>query len=39
MYEKIKKWYEQKLWTAENVQKAAEKAVITQQQAEEILKG
>ena len=39
MYNKIKKWYEMNLWTAEMVQQAAEKGVITQEQAEEIIKG
>lgn len=46
MFEKIKKWYEfglnnpeNALWTAEMVQQAADKCVITQQQAEEILSG
>ena len=29
MYEKIKKWYEQGLWTAEMVQNAVEKGVIS----------
>lgn len=38
MYEKIKKWYRQGLWTAEMVQNAAEKGVITQEQADEITK-
>lgn len=37
MYEKIKKWYKQGLWTAEMVQTAADKGVITQEQAAEIL--
>ncbi|MBR5306685.1 MAG: XkdX family protein [Oscillospiraceae bacterium] len=37
MYNKIKKWYEQGLWTAEMVQQAADKGVITQEQANEIL--
>lgn len=37
MYEKIKKWYKQGLWSAEQVQKAAEKGVITEEQATEIL--
>lgn len=37
MYEKIKKWYEQGLWTAEMVHQAADKGVITQAQADEIL--
>ena len=39
MYEKIKKWYYMGLWSADQVQKAAEKGVITEDQAAEILKG
>lgn len=38
MYEKIKKWYEMGLWTIEMVNKAVKKGVITEEQAEEILK-
>lgn len=38
MYNKIKKWYAMGLWTAEMVQQAADKGVITQEQANEILK-
>ena len=37
MYEKIKKWYIQGLWTEEMVQKAADKGVITHEQAADIL--
>lgn len=37
MFEKIKKWYEQRLWTEAMVRKAAEKGVISQMQCEEIL--
>ena len=37
MYEKIKKWYKQCLWSAEMVQAAADKGVITREQAAEIL--
>ena len=37
MYEKIKRWYIQGLWTEEMVQKAADKGVITQDEASEIL--
>ena len=37
MYEKIKKWYKQGLWTAEMVQNAAEKGILTPKQAAEIL--
>lgn len=38
MYEKIKKWFYMGLWSAEQVRKAAEKGVITEEQAAEILK-
>ena len=37
MYEKIKKWYKQGLWTEEMVQNAVEKGVITAEEAAEIL--
>lgn len=37
MYEKIKKWYEQGLWTAAMVKQAAEKNVITNTERYEIL--
>ena len=37
MKEKIAKWYKQGLWTAEMVQTAADKGVITKEQAAEIL--
>ena len=37
MYDKIRKWYKQGLWSAEQVQKAVEKGVITGAQAAEIL--
>lgn len=37
MFEKIKRWYEMGLWTADMVLKAVEKGVITPEQAEEIL--
>ena len=37
MYDKIKKWYIQGLWTEEMVKKAADKGVITQKQAAGIL--
>lgn len=37
MDEKIEKWYKQGLWTAEMVQTAADKGVITKEQAAEIL--
>jgi hypothetical protein len=37
MKDKIAKWYKQGLWNAEMVQIAADKGVITQEQAAEIL--
>ena len=37
MFEKIRKWYSQGLWTAEMVQTAADKGAITKEQASEIL--
>lgn len=37
MFEKIKKWYKQGLWSAAKVQNAVEKGVITADQAEQIL--
>jgi len=37
MYEKIKRWYEQGLWTAAMVRNAVAKGVLTQEQAEEIM--
>ncbi len=36
MFDKINRWYKQGLWTAEMVQTAANKGVITQAQADEI---
>ena len=39
MYEKIKKWYRQGLWTAQKVNDAVTKGIITNEAAEEILKG
>ena len=38
MFEKIKKWYEQGLWTADMVMKAVEKGVLTAEEAEEVMK-
>lgn len=38
MFEKIKKWYLQGLWDATQVAKAVAKDVLTQKQADEILK-
>ncbi len=36
MYEKIKRWYRQGLWTSLMVDAAAEKHIITKAQAKEI---
>lgn len=37
MYEKIRKWYKQGLWSEKMVLDAVEKGAITQEQAAEIL--
>ena len=37
MYEKIKKWYKQGLWTEEKVRNAVDKGILTEDQAKEIL--
>lgn len=37
MYEKIKKWYKQGLWTEEMVLNAVKKGILTEEQAAEIL--
>ena len=37
MYEKIKKWYSMGLWTEAMVQNAANKGVLTTEEAKEIL--
>lgn len=37
MYEKIKKWYKQGLWTADMVRNAVNKGILTEDQAKEIL--
>lgn len=37
MFEKIKKWYKQGLWTEQMVMNALSKGVLTEAQAEEIL--
>lgn len=37
MFEKIRKWYRQGLWSAQMVQTAVNKGVITAEQAEDIL--
>lgn len=36
MYERIKKWYKQGLWTAEMVQNAVKKGILTADEAAEI---
>ena len=38
MFEKIKKWYKQGLWTAEMVQNAVSKGILTEGQKDQILK-
>ena len=37
MFEKIKKWYSQGLWSTEMVEQAAQKGVITEDQRYQIL--
>ena len=37
MYEKIIRWYQQGLWTAQMVQNAVKKGVLTAEEAAEIL--
>ena len=39
MFEKIKKFYEQELWTISMVQSAVTKGIITQAQCEQIIAG
>lgn len=39
MYEKIKKWYKQGLWSEEMVRNAVGKGILTEEEAAEILKG
>lgn len=39
MFEKIKKWYKQGLWSAEMVWNAVDKGVITEKQYNEIVEG
>lgn len=39
MFEKIKKWYKQGLWTAEMVRNAVTKSVITEEQFRKIIRG
>ena len=36
MYEKIKRWYQQNLWSEKMVQSAVIKGILTQKQADEI---
>ena len=38
MYEKIKKWYKQGLWSKEMVQNALDKGIINAEQYKEIIK-
>lgn len=37
MFEKIKKWYAQKLWTEQMVLNAVSKGILTEEQVKEIL--
>lgn len=37
MFEKIRKWYSQGLWTADMVKAAVAKGILTEDEAEEIL--
>lgn len=37
MFERIKKWYEQGLWTEQMVRNAVKKGVLTEAQAKEVL--
>lgn len=39
MYEKIKKWYTQSLWSAQMVRQAVQKGVISQSECDAILTG
>jgi len=39
MYRKIKRWYEQGLWTAAMVRNAVAKGVLTEEEAAEITAG
>ena len=39
MYEKIKKWFNMGLWSAEQVQNAENKGILTAEQVAEILEG
>lgn len=37
MFEKIKNWYAWGLWTAQMVDKAVEKGILTREQAQEVV--
>lgn len=37
MFEKIKKWYKQGLWTEQMIQKAVERGIISEEQYKEIV--
>lgn len=37
MFEKIKKWYKQGLWTKEMVNKAVEKGILSKEEAAEVM--
>lgn len=37
MFERIKKWYKQRLWSADMVQKAVDKGILTDEQVKDIL--
>jgi hypothetical protein len=37
MYEKIKKWYRQGLWTEEMIKNASNKGIITEEEFNEII--
>lgn len=39
MFERIKKWYKQGLWSADMVQKALEKGILTEDEATAIMEG
>ena len=39
MFEKIKKWYTQGLWSAQMVEQAAQKGVITRTECNELIGG
>lgn len=37
MYEKIRRWYQQKLWTAQMVATAAKKGLLTESEVQEMI--